>query len=408
MQTPILALAGYSTGPSASAANYSGLVGSGLITPISSALANGEAIMPIAGDLSNLYIAGPAPGTAGSGKSVAVTVMLNGAAQATLEATLTDTATSANDTTGSVAVAQGDKVAIRFTPTGTPTVGATQVGILFTATTAGESAIFGGSSLTNNATNYYSFGAYRSGGATESTLSVVIPTPGVLDRLYVNQSATTGGGTAYIYTVYKNGSATGVTCTVTHPATSASDLSNTITVAKGDTISLEAAISGSPSAVRANFSMRWVPTTAGESLLLVSSAQTLSTSAERYLNANGNTANTTTESVFYNLAPTAFNVRQLYVSLATAPGTAGSGKKRGFTLAKNASTTALTTSIDDAATTGEDASNQVSVTAGDTLNYRTNPTSTPTAAGTYRIGAVAYIAPAAVTTSQNLLLLGVG
>lgn len=80
--------------------------------------------IPFACTLSNMHVT--LSGTPGSGKSYALTVRKN-AADTALTCTVADTATTASDTTHSVAFAAGDLITISANPSGTPT--GRQVGV---------------------------------------------------------------------------------------------------------------------------------------------------------------------------------------------------------------------------------------------------------------------------------------
>lgn len=410
MQTPILALGGFSgSGLNGTAARYTPLCMGGAESAYNATIANVEVPMPIAGTFSNLYSRLPVPGTSNSWET---RLMVDGSAAA-LTCTQSGAATDATpDISNQVAVAVGQKIALRTTPTvGGSAIDLTtplaDVGLLFTATAPGESAIFGIGSASNSATNYLSFGQNRTGGATENLASVVIPTAGVLDKLYVELSGAPGtaaSGKQYAFSVYINGApvSPAITCTILDTATGASDLTHSVTVAAGDTLSLQSIPTSTPTARAAKFSMRWVPTIPGESLMLSMGVAALSSSAARWLNANGSALNTDTEALFQNIAPVAFVAKKLQIKFNTAPGGAAS---RAYVLRKNEADQALTATVSTSATTASDTSNTVSIAAGERIGWKTTPASTPAAAGCYRVSAVAYIASVA---GPSLALLGVG
>lgn len=86
-------------------------------------------IVPTPGTLSGLRVA--LTGSPASGKSYALTLVVNGTDSA-LTATVADTATTAADTTHSVTVAAGDLIALKIVPAGTPTARGPKTGLLFT------------------------------------------------------------------------------------------------------------------------------------------------------------------------------------------------------------------------------------------------------------------------------------
>ena len=74
------------------------------------AIADAEFAVSVPGTIKNMYA--NASGAPGAGESFAYTLFKNGVAQ-TLTCTISDTGTAANDTTNTVAVASGDRVAVR-------------------------------------------------------------------------------------------------------------------------------------------------------------------------------------------------------------------------------------------------------------------------------------------------------
>lgn len=74
---------------------------------------------------------------------------------------------------------------------------------------------------------------------SEVLCSVLLATNGTLKNLRIKVSTSPGVGQTYTYTVMKNGVATTITCTISGAAaTTASDLTHTVTVAAGDTYSV--------------------------------------------------------------------------------------------------------------------------------------------------------------------------
>lgn len=77
--------------------------------------------------------------------------------------------------------------------------------------------------------------------ASTSIIDIIAPRAGVLDNLFVRHNAATGNGNNVVYTVMLNGVATALTVTrATGAVGTSSDLVNTVTVAQGDRIALQA------------------------------------------------------------------------------------------------------------------------------------------------------------------------
>jgi hypothetical protein len=98
-------------------------------TPNASPDSNATAVMPRAGTLRNMYIRcglGVAPSM---GESITVTIFKNGVSAASITATISDTATTANDLVNTVAVSAGDYIDVQFVTTGGVATAYLQMGI---------------------------------------------------------------------------------------------------------------------------------------------------------------------------------------------------------------------------------------------------------------------------------------
>jgi hypothetical protein len=89
---------------------------------------------------------------------------------------------------------------------------------------------------------------------------------GTLSNLRVVRTAAPGTGKACAITVYKNGSATGLTVTITHPATTATDSTHTVSVSPGDTLAIQHVNSGgAPANANGSISLEFDATSDNES-----------------------------------------------------------------------------------------------------------------------------------------------
>lgn len=398
MVTPIMAAFG--AAPSATAANYSALNGA----PFGASTSR-DVPVPIAGTLNGLTVRFPT--TVVSGQYV-VTLYLNGSATG-LACTVTST-TCTNNT--SVAVAAGDLLMWQVCPgthsgvagsctPGTPTAqaAAIQVSAVFTSTNNGESFVAAGVVGVPNsgANSYLNIGAPESAASwatTEANQSSILPTNGSIDKLYVESSNAPGAGRSLVYTVRKNGAATGITCTMTGTGSGAgitrcNDTTNAASFSAGDTMSLEAAPSGTPTGGNTRFAVRWVPTIAGESIFPAVQATALSTGAVRFANVSAAGASTT--EVLFSLVPVAFTWKNLYFGLDVAPG-AGTPSRNLInrtgtgTQADGTMTVTLTTT-----TQGSDLVHTYSASVNDLINFKLTPANTPAATVYWRASSVAYI-----------------
>lgn len=345
--------------------------------------------MPVAGTISRLYAR---MGTALSpGTSYIITLRVNGASTA-LTCTITDAALGCSDTVNTVAVAVDDDVSVLIDPENTPTTQTqVQIAVQFEGSTAGESLLLSGTQQpSTSATVYGPVGYYTTSNATEDLRTVRFPTGGTVDRLYVELQNAPGSGKNRTITLRKNGADTGITCQVVDTATTCEETATSVSVAADDILSFSYTPSGTPAVSNVTASLRFVPTVDGESVMTTNSAGNASAIVNQYLGTGGNTP-TGTEGLTNSIAPTAFTWKKLYFDVTTAP---GSGNSRGIYGRLNAATTTLTTSVSDTNTTNSDTTNEVSVAAGDLINWVTEPISLPTAPTTFRISGVMYIPPA--------------
>lgn len=176
-------------------------------------------------------------------------------------------------------------------------------------------------------------------------------------------------------TVMKNGSTTALTTTISDTNTSNADTSNTVSFSAGDTISLQTVPSGTPTAPG---DVAWSIRQDATNLFGVIGGMqdNLTNNAVSYQGLMAQIFSSTTESAVYGPVASAGVFKNLYVKLSGSP---GSGKSYAFALMVNGSPSALTTTISDAATTGNDTTHTVSVAAGDIVSMRVTPSGTPTA-----------------------------
>lgn len=368
-----------------------------------------------AGTIDSLYVKlSGAPGTGGSGKSYTFTLRKNGVDTA-LTCTITDTATTGNDTGHSVSFAAGDILTIGVTPANTPTARNASLVMRFSGNTANESVFLCGSrggNLSTTTTQYTGIGGQQGLNATEARRRNVIPTGGTIKNLYVKLSTAPGAGTSRTFTLYKNGSATALTCTVSDAATTANDTTHSVSVAAGDEVSLESTLTGTPAASRLGAGLTFVATTDGESVIMGTyngsneTAGAPDNAATNYAGVLG-LAWSASEALASNGNPNigiACTLKKMYVACTTAP---GAGNTYTFDVRVNAASPANDLSVaisGAAATTGNDTSNTVTVADGDEIGIRSVPNSVPVQSD-YRISVVAYFAPAAAASGNFLMFM---
>lgn len=392
MTTPILVLAGFSPNPSNSTTNFSSLLGGRTTSPFSATESFVTTPMPIAGTIKNLNVFFPTTLSAGSW---AISVSVNGSTVGAPTCTVTSVGPvqACSDSSSSIAVAVGDLVSIKYVPTGTPTAQTfVQVSVTLTGTNNGESVIFSGGPVTpsNTAANYVTFGGMSAATATESTVSAVVATGGVIDNM--SAKSTSSPASTVVMTLFKNGVATPLTCTFSGSTCTTTAGTNAVTVSAGDLISTEScpgpysvgscAPASTPSMGNIRTSYRWRPTTSGEALAFGgTNVTTYQAGATNWIYVNGSGGTTTAEAAIQNITPVAMTYKKLYSWLSIVPGGATT---RTFTLRQGTgasqSNTSVTCTVASAATTCQDSSNSYSSAAGNLIDMQTTvsaTTSTP-------------------------------
>jgi hypothetical protein len=207
---------------------------------------NMQIIVPTSGTLSHLYnTVSSAPG---SGKSWQYTLIVNGTATS-LQTTVADTATTANNTATTVGVVAGDTISMRCTPTGTPISSTPSFSVLFTPTIEGESFFgFGSSAVPPASTSYEQpLGLGTNAWSGSETNRLMTLGPYLITKMYVKLITAPGVGTSRTFTLRKAGISTTLTTTISDTATTA-NVAADITFVQDDQITLQSSITGSPAA----------------------------------------------------------------------------------------------------------------------------------------------------------------
>jgi len=330
----------------------------------------------------------------GEGKSYTFTIRLNRATDTSLEVVIADTDTSGADT-GEIDVSAGDVVSIKCVPSGTPTARYAQWSLVFEGTNAKESLLLSGIYCYNASSRYNPIlTGTCTNNATEANTYCIAPTSGKIKNLYVDLDVDPGTSPdAHKITLRKNGESQTLTCTITANDKTGNDTAHEVTIAAGDRLNLMCEPLNSPSvSCRAAIGMTFVADTDGESILASGSDDDLHNTDTEYnkvLTGEYSTSWDATEAQQRQLAQ-ACTLKSLYVYLTVAP---GAGNNYALTLMKNGIATALTCTIADADTTGNDTAHEVEIADDDNLSLRCVPDSTPDAS-TARWGIVCLIAAA--------------
>lgn len=402
MISPILARAGTDT----TATRFIPLASTVQTTP-NATEANSKQPMPDSGTLSNFFVNRPiAPGV---GTSVTYTVRKNGV-NTGITLTISDTATTGSDTTHSDTYVAGDLYDVTIVPTGTVATSTAAYSIENNST--GQALLT--SEITSPSTtvpNYLGLQNGLIGSTAPTTNATVIPTPGVIDRAYLNTSVTVGAAKSYTITLVVNGVDTALTTSVSgNVQTQNSDLTHTVSVNAGDTAYWRIDPSGTPGAARTYIAARFTPTTDGESIQTFASTTNLSVSTSQFSGVHWGTASyvsTGSENARADWLGTTFDLKKLYVVHSVAP--TGATKTYTSVVRSNLANTIVTTAVVDTATTNNDTSHTGTHTGPAWVGMNTTGSNTPTVSA-LAWGFVTYRAPVVVgaATGGTLLLMGVG
>lgn len=217
---------------------------------------------------------------------------------------------------------------------------------------------------------------------TVSSATCAMPAAGTIRNLVVTLVSALGGGDAITVRFDKNGSSSGLTATVTDPATTASDTTNSVALSAGDTLVLVRTGAGLPIAGSAMISYEWEPTVANTSIYgFGGQNDVLSTATHRdgLLDGGGNDWDGVADNIKTLVALTG-TINAMRMVLGTAP---GAGTSRTFTIYKNGTaqdgsggTPDTRITISDAATSGS-SSFSLSVVSGDYVYVQTSHSGTP-------------------------------
>lgn len=322
-----------------------------------------------------------------SGKSLAFTVMKNAVAT-TLTCTIADTNTTAEDITHSVTVAAGDRLALRCVPSGTPTVSATTFAMQYETTTA-KHAITNNTmrdvALTTNATRYEYLGAIRGNGwdATETNRNCLWNINATIKKVYVwLNAAPNGAGKSYTFTIMKNGSAEATSAVaITNAETTGNVTGLSIDVAPGDLLSMRCVPANNPDGVACLFSMAYEADTDGQWNIVGMDSFDTGVTDGQYLALNSveNQQSSATEADKQQMVGAATGSQaHRFTSLRTNVNVApGATKSRTWTLRKNASTTALASTISGTDTSNTD-TESIAIASGDLFAFLYNEANAPT------------------------------
>lgn len=210
----------------------------------------------------------------------------------------------------------------------------------------------------------------------------IISASGTFRRLVVKASYALGAG-SYAIVFIKNGAVTDLTCTVTSPATTCSDNTNTVRVAPGDSVEVRYTGSGSPGTTPFSHSVEFVPDVQNETLL---GATVNNTTNGSYGYANFFTRSTfpaAEASTTQSLLPIGGRISNARFSGTNAPGT---GTSFAYALRINQATSSLICTLTDTNKQCSDTVNYADVTPNSWADISAASTSAATLTGVISFG----------------------
>ena len=345
-------------------------------------------VVPMTGTISNFRVAlENAPGTDNSWTLV---LRKNGASTG-LSVTISNDATTGEDTSTSVSLAAGDYIDIMVTPASDPVLS----DIRYTLMWEGDSSVimggYGGGYLDWNATRYYNI----QGGAQEAVTDVLsspMPIAGNLKNLYVKYSNASGPGTSknIICTIMVDGVASTLVATMSNASSTANDTAHTVALTAGQVVSLRVVTSTNLNAGWLAWGMEYEAD--GDKFPCTGAmAGVLNTGSTMYWNIPQCVSYTITQldEDQYTALTESCVFSDLHVVGEDAP---GAGKSYTCTYRKNEVDTALTCTVSDAETAGSDTSNSFQADQDDLISMSVAPSGTPDMSETWRTGVAGYIA----------------
>jgi hypothetical protein len=328
--------------------------------------------------------------TPGSGKNYTLTFTKNGSAQTTT-ITISDSATTATDTTNSFSVAAGDYVNLKVVPTGTPTATSITFSFDFDTTSSNKDVLFvSGTTNTGFTTQYFPVATDRGETLTilNKKMETVFPHGGTLDALYADSPTAPGVGNSLQFSFYVNGveNASSIV-SITGTNTSANITGLSVTIAAGDRVSIRCLANTSMSSRDIGIGSLFSPTTDGNSILASSYSAGGSVSATNYSSWMRRDTAFSASEISLTTGVSHFKIKSIYADVTTAP---ASGKSFTYTIRKNAGNGTVTAVMSNTAITANDTAHSDDFVTGDTFDFSSVPSGTPTAPGVCTFSATLY------------------
>lgn len=336
----------------------------------------------------------------GAGNSFVFTLM-DGSSGTVVTVTISDTATSGEDTTHSHAYVTADDITLRVNPSGTPTVGNATWSFELEGGTSNEAywgTDAGGNQHDNTATEYNSvFANGRSWGTVENEALGLVALDGTVTEFRVQLNASPGAGNSYTYQIRVNGTPQGDSFVISDSATSGVITGQVINIAPGDTITVQVVPAGTPTVRKPWWGMVYTPDIDGESNIAGYTNNNTNATVTEYNGFTGAgsswTADEASKVALANGAGAPdWTLRDFRVEVDVA---AGAGDEYVFTVRKNQAAGNSVVTISGASEVADvDAVNTDVFTSGDEIDIRHNPGGSPATTDS-RWAAIQFISVAA-------------
>lgn len=208
----------------------------------------------------------------------------------------------------------------------------------------------------------------------ENVVVQVDPGGGTWSNLNVKLNGAPGAAKSYQFLFRTNFSSANITCTISGTsATTCSDVSDSSTTVAGDLVSIEIIPTGTPTAIKAFWSIQYNPTTPNHYILMGNG--TTSSGATVFTGITGN-ANFASASAMGSVSPMNCTFQNIFVWAAGSP---GAGRSETFSLDTNGGASTISCALSGATqTTCSDVVDSSVSTRGDVVQIQSVPAGTPT------------------------------
>lgn len=332
-------------------------------------------------------------------------------ANTALTCTVAADGTIASDIVNEVAVAAGDVVSLECAPDSPDNARYARWTMMFEGDNTNESLLLTWGVTSATADNFFPVVGYFCS-SNEADVRGVCPTDGVIKNLYVQLDVVPGDAPdGYTFTLRVNGvdsddgEGNPLQVAIVADNKTGNDAAHEITVSAGDVLTISCVRANTPVQVDVALGMTFVATIDGESLIMGGSYNPLSNTDTEYNNLTGHIGYdwTAIEAERYQLAQEC-KLKKLYMLLGGVP---GAGDKYTFTVRLEGASPGggLVVEIADVANTGNDTTNSIAVSDGETVNMMVAPTGTPQTVPAYW-GLVCYIEPPVVGLENKSANMG--